>query len=49
LFWVGRARPHSDLSSQKSCFLETEETFADNDVIQEIDLKNPSSGTRHVW
>jgi len=32
---------------QKSCFLETEETpaadhsLADDDVIQEIDLKNP--------
>ena len=25
---------------QKFCFLETEETLADDDVIQEIDLKN---------
>jgi hypothetical protein len=25
---------------QKSCFLETEETLADDDVIQEMDLKN---------
>jgi len=25
---------------QKSCFLETEVTLADDDVIQEMDLKN---------
>jgi hypothetical protein len=29
---------------QKSCFLETEKALADDDVIQEIDLKNPCSG-----
>jgi len=28
---------------QKSCFVETEETPANDDVIQEIDLKNLSS------